>query len=224
MRGDQFAFAKPVEIHFQILVQETIVRRGDLTRARAAENLRRAVPRDAGVDSGHELLRREQHHSEGASTFGDVEDLLLGLCRYPASVKYRGRDLQTRVGQGWRLAYFCKTQYASLHGWEHFLRCHRTVVELLSFWRTLGIGVRISDDGGYWPRRSEKALRRRLGEMNSVVAAAAGALKDSGGGAAVESPIFQHRQFESLEAAGAQKHGRKVLRAAEIIGKLASKK
>src|ERR1039457_1529284 len=53
------------------------------------------------------------------ATPGDgSESAQLGLCRY-AGVN------------GWRLASFCKTQYASRHGWEHFLKCHRGVIKLL---------------------------------------------------------------------------------------------
>ncbi|MGD1086101.1 MAG: hypothetical protein ABSA47_15305 [Verrucomicrobiota bacterium] len=151
----------------------------------------------------------------------DSEHLLLGLCRYPATVRHRGRELPTKLGEGWRLCSFCKTQYASLHGWEHFFRCHKTAIELLSFWRSLGVEVRISDEGGYWPRRSESALRRNLDEMNGIVAAMSGALKDGAGGQSVESPIFQHPQFERLEAEGAQKQSRKMRQALEVIGKIA---
>ncbi len=150
----------------------------------------------------------------------DSEGLLLGLCRYPSFVNHHGRQLPTRLS-GWRLRYFCKTQYASLHGWEHFLRCHRTVIDLLVFWRTLGAKVRINDEGGYWPRKSVATLRRNLDEMNGIVAAMGGALKDSGGDATVESPIFQHPQFERLEAEGERKHGRRMKQAVQIIRKIA---
>lgn len=153
----------------------------------------------------------------------DCEPLLLGLCRYPTTVRHRGRDLPTKVGAGWRLRCFCKTQYASLRGWEHFLRCHRTVIDLLNFWRTLGVQVRISDDGGYWPRRSETTLRRNLEEMNGIVAAMGGALKDAGGEGSVESPIFQHPQFERLEAEGGRRQGQRLKEAVKVVARLADR-
>src|SRR5207302_341041 len=90
----------------------------------------------------------------------DCEPLWLGLCRYPARVWHVGRQVSTRLGSGWRFARFSKTQFACIHGWDHFLRCHRGIIELLVAWRTLGLRVDISDEGEYWPRRSVTALRR----------------------------------------------------------------
>ncbi len=138
----------------------------------------------------------------------DCEPLWMGLCRYPRLVWSLGREVPTRLGTGWQWAGFSKTQYASLHGWEHFLRCHCAVVELAAAWRTAGVRVKISDEGGYWPHRSIKVLRENLEQMNCAVAGAAGALKDmdealSGESSRVESPIFRHKDFERLEAAGA---------------------
>ena len=64
--------------------------------------------------------------------------------------------------------------------------------------------VKISDEGGYWPRGSMAALRRNLDHLNGLVAATAGVLKDAAadGEHAVQSPIFGHKDFERLEAAG----------------------
>ena len=142
----------------------------------------------------------------------DCEPLWLGLCRYPASVETELGQRRTRLGDGWQFSRFSKTQYASLHGWEHFLRCHRAIIELLAAWRDLGIAVRVTDEGSYWPRRSERLLRRNLEEMNGAVAAAAGSLKDTSeelGRTGVVAPIFKHRHFERLEAEGAARLGAK---------------
>jgi hypothetical protein len=152
----------------------------------------------------------------------DCESLLLGLCRFPATIEHRGRQLPAKLGQGWRLRSFCKTQYASLHGWEHFLRCHRTAIELLNSWRKFGVNVRISDEGDYWPRRSESALRKNLDELNGICAATAGALKDAGSGRhPLAAPILAHPRFEHLEAEGIARHGAKIRRAAKIAAKIA---
>jgi hypothetical protein len=140
----------------------------------------------------------------------DCEPLTLGLCRYPERVLHRGKSIPTKLGGGWRFAGFSKTQYASLHGREHFLRCHRAAIDLLAALRPLGFRVRINDEGEYWPRRSVTALRRNIGQMNALVAGAAGALKDMGDGGGVESAIFAHQDFERLEAEGAPEAGERL--------------
>lgn len=142
------------------------------------------------------------------------EPLRLGLCRYPARVKdpLTGRPRVVRR-RGWRLSGSCKTQYASLHGWEHFRRCHVAAVDLLVAVSDLGVEVEINDEGGYWPSRDESELRRSVDRMNGIVAAFAGALKDvtdETGGAPVQSPIFAHPQFERLEAEGIARDGEHV--------------
>jgi hypothetical protein len=150
----------------------------------------------------------------------DCEPLRLGLCRYPATVRNQGQLRRTRLGRDWQLKGFSKTQYASLHGWEHFLRCHRAVVDLLLGCQRVGMGVTISDEGGYWPGRRTAALRQILEEMNGVVAAAAGALKDLDDGSIgprVKSPIFAHARFERLEAEGVAQVGPRLGRLVRAV-------
>lgn len=135
----------------------------------------------------------------------DCEPLYLGLARYPETVWAGGKMRRTNL-HGWRWIGFCKTQFASLHGWEYFRRCHLAVLGLLEAARELGCRVTVSDEGEYWPRRNEAALRRNVGMMNCAIAGAAGAMKDfdgEKGAAGVQSPIFAHPQFEHLEAKGA---------------------
>ncbi len=152
------------------------------------------------------------------------EPLRLGLCRYPKQVKdpATGRMRVVRR-EGWRLAGYCKTQYASLRGWEHFRRCHVAAVELLAGLTTLGVKVTINDEGGYWPGRDEAELRRCVERMNGIVAAFAGAMKDAGDeedGRNVQSPIFNHPQFERIEAEGMAREGQKVRAAVTVARKL----
>ena len=153
----------------------------------------------------------------------DCEWFWLGLCRYPASVAMGGRDRATRLGGRWQFAFFCKTQYASLRGWENFVRCHVGAVELLGEWRKLGGRVKISDEGGYWPRRDLATLRKNLDRMNGIVAAFAGAVKDATEGddrSPVQSPIFAHPQFERLEAEGETANADAVAAAVKAISSL----
>jgi hypothetical protein len=149
----------------------------------------------------------------------DCELLWLGLCRYPATVRQNGRDIATRFGRGWHLHGACKTQYASQHGWEHFHRCHTTAITLVRRWAALGARVRIVDEGGWWPRRSATTLRQKLDEMNGLVAAFAGAMKDATdeGGPSIRASIFAHPRFEHLEAEGAARHGAILEAARQIV-------
>lgn len=141
----------------------------------------------------------------------DCESVTLGLCRYPASITHQGRRMKT-PSAGWNLQSFCKTQYASLHGWDEFRRCHVLVIDTLLIWQRLGVGVSITDEADYWPGRHETALRENLNQMNRIVAGLGGALKDAAdeGGPKIQSPIFSHPQFEILEAEGMTAHGHAI--------------
>lgn len=159
-------------------------------RRLAVEWRTRRVPGQPHTFTGEEVQPLTGHLFRAGVGRG-CEPLLLGLCRYE-----RG---------GWRLKSFSKTQYASLHGWEHFLRCHTAVIDLLATAECAGLKVAINDEGDYWPRRNLKRLRENLDQMNSAVAALAGCLKDADEdteGARVESPILAHPHFEQLEAEG----------------------
>lgn len=154
------------------------------------------------------------------------EPLVLGLCRYPATVKAPGGEAWLSSGKydGWHFLASCKTQYASLHGWEAFRRCHLAAVDLALAGQSLGVDVRIEDEGGYWPGRNEVALRAAVERMNRLVAGLAGALKDeaddAGNSLSVESLILEHPAFERLEAeAQASADARKVGDALRVVTK-----
>ena len=146
------------------------------------------------------------------------ESASLGLCQYRRRVPYmlHGRygSVRTDYTGGWLFKGSCKTQYASEHGWEHFLRCHKMILSILNFWRQMGVTVEVSDEGGYWETKSEQKLRATLESYNGLIAAVAGAFKDasdtSGKGGSVESPIFAHGEFERLEAQGWQDFGKQL--------------
>jgi len=148
------------------------------------------------------------------------ESALFGLCQYPRTTPPLPFGMSTGLGSGWVLKNYCKTQYASEQGWEHFLRCHKMILSILKFWRQMGVHVEVNDEGEYWETGSEKKLRAALDGYNGLVAALAGAFKDasdaSGKGGSVESPIFARSDFERLEAQGWQEFGKKLsqLRAA----------
>lgn len=179
------------------------------------------------------LVREDAHTTRGVEvpaatgfvfpvTLGeDSEPLRLGLCRYPAQVIDRSTGRSRAVRQrGWRLGGCCKTQYASLHGWEHFLRCHTAAVDLLAALRGPGLRVTIHDEGDYWPTRDATRLRCKVDQLNGIVAAVAGTMKDAAdadGGAPVQSPIFAHPQFERIEAEGAAANPEHLAAAARAL-------
>lgn len=134
------------------------------------------------------------------------ESAQIGLCRYEGV-------------PGWRLRSYCKTQYASRHGWEHFLKCHRAVVELLWAAEDLGLGVSVDDAGNLWKTGSHKVLRQNLEQHDRCIAAFGGALKDlaESVGETIDAPIFDHPKFEHLEAAGITEHGAKIARAVRAV-------
>jgi len=146
------------------------------------------------------------------------ESAHFGLCQYPRQAPYEMRGqtgwVPTGYRRGWLFKGSCKTQYASEHGWEHFLRCHKMILSILNFWRQMGVHVEVNDEGSYWETGSEKKLRDALQGYNNLVAALAGAFKDasdaSGKGYSVESPIFARGDFERLEAQGWQEFGKKL--------------
>jgi hypothetical protein len=139
------------------------------------------------------------------------ESVLMGLCRYENV-------------SGWRLQGFCKTQYASRHGWEHFLKCHRSVIKLLRAAEDLGLRLNVHDEGELWESGSTDRLRRNLNKYNQCVAAFGGALKDAAGaeGSTVQSEIHHHPDFERLEASGMAAFGEQVHSAVRGVKRLVS--
>jgi hypothetical protein len=141
-----------------------------------------------------------------------------GLCQYPREAPYQlhGRTgwVKTEYRRGWLFRGACKTQYAAEHGWEHFLRCHKTILSILKFCRSLGVMVKVNDEGGYWRTRSENRLREILNRYDGLIAATAGVFKDAmherASGLSVEAPILARKDFERLEAEGWQEFGGRV--------------
>ncbi len=139
------------------------------------------------------------------------ESATFGLCQYPHRTPFRTGSVPTGYTRGWLLKSSCKTQYAGEHGWDHFLRCHKQVISLLDFWRSLGVTLKVSDEGEYWQTRSVRKLAERLRQNDRLVALAAGALKDASDDSAgpwrIQSPIFDYADFERLEHEGPLEFG-----------------
>jgi hypothetical protein len=104
----------------------------------------------------------------------------------------------------WSWQCSCKTQYASAHGDDHFLKCHTSVVKLLDAAKRIGIGVDVYDEAGFYESRDESELLASVDKMNRLVAQFAGKFSDAfaeagGDSRQVQGEIFQHPDFERLE-------------------------
>ncbi len=100
----------------------------------------------------------------------------------------------------WYWNGFCKTQYASTIGEEHFLTCHRMVISLLDEARRIGFDVTVHDEGQYWETRDAELLLSEVRRSNVIIAHLAGALHDAiSPEHNVEAEIFSHPEFEHLE-------------------------
>lgn len=94
----------------------------------------------------------------------------------------------------------CKTQYASVVSEAHLIKCHTSLVALLDYAITVGVGVIVRDETHYWETRDEARLISEVREMNRIVAAFAGRFADAIEPAHdVQAPIFEHPRFERLE-------------------------
>ena len=100
-----------------------------------------------------------------------------------------------------------KTQYASVLGDNHLIRCHTSLVALLDKAAELGFDVTVRDETHYWETRDTNVLLSEVREMNRIVAQIAGnfhdALCEHG---QVGGAIFDHPEFEELETRGGPDH------------------
>lgn len=127
----------------------------------------------------------------------------LGLCRFPSRIEIDNKSIETELGISWRWSSFCKTQYAMQGGLEHFLKCHLTIIKMLDFAKELGILKRVSDEGGYWEKRSIQDLVKGIGEWDSYIAAQVGTfLSKIPEGGHVEADILKRSDFKHLEMKG----------------------
>ena len=137
-------------------------------------------------------------------TVGDeCEPMNVILAQYPLIIEQMGKEIRTNL-DGWRGRGFCKTQYASSVSIEHFLRCHLSVIKMLDAADELGILAQVNDEGEYWGKRDVKALAKKVGEWNCLLAGVVGVLKDQAEetGHSIEAAILGNPAFEHLEAKG----------------------
>jgi hypothetical protein len=203
--------ARAMDLPFQ-QVGEVVELAGDACNFRGYERdhpLRWLV-----IQAGQRVNREDVYyevtpkHLIAFSTFpGEgCEQANFGLCAYPGKLRVedprtgQARSLMTGL-KGWSWGSFCKTQYASQHGVEHFLRCHLSVIRLLDHAHQLGILHHVNDEGKFWEQRDVKALAQEVGLWNEMIAGLAGRLKDQFG-EDLMAPITDYPDFEHLEAKG----------------------
>ena len=129
------------------------------------------------------------------------ESMNIGLCVYPEEICVRTEEYN-RACRGWRKWYkvrqskylhwnsFCKTQYASEIGTNHFVKCHLCVIRMLDKAKELGILHEVHDEGGFWKTRNLNKLIQNLDDYNVFVRAFLTALESIvGSPRAIESPI-----------------------------------
>ena len=121
----------------------------------------------------------------------------------PASFALAKLDEQD-ASSPWSWQAFCKTQYASAHGEDHFVKCHTSVVILLDAAKRIGIAVNVYDEAGFYESRDESQLLASVHTMNRLIAQFAGQFSDAyaeagGDSRQVQGEIFQHPDFERLE-------------------------
>lgn len=164
-------------------------------------------------DAGYEVVDEPTRRYRPIEAPPEVPSVTLGFAVVPGDrseaatfvlTRLRGAEVSTR----WWDHCCCKTQYASVLGDEHLLRCHGSLVTLLDAARELGLDVVVRDETGYWDSRDPAQLVAAVAEMNRVVARFAGAftdaMRDAGGDSrGVQGAIFEHPDFERLEGGGA---------------------
>jgi hypothetical protein len=122
----------------------------------------------------------------------------------PAALGALQVSLPHGAASPWEWHCFCKTQYASVHGDDNMLRCHRSLVALLDSARALGFELQVTDETGYWESRDPTLLMTSVNRMNQLMAQFAGtftdAVRDAGlDSRGIEGEIFRHPDFERLE-------------------------
>ena len=101
----------------------------------------------------------------------------------------------------------CKDQYANdprAGGWPNFVKAHLSVLAICEKFQSVGFKVMVMDEGEFWETKDLKKLAKKIGEYDGLVAAMAGAWKDTArsAGQTAVSAMDGRPDFEHLEAGG----------------------
>jgi hypothetical protein len=117
----------------------------------------------------------------------------------PAPIGFLKRRDPEADREEWFWYTSCKTQYASVVSEKHLITCHSALVSVLDRAIEIGVDVVVRDETGYWESRETSVLVESVREMNRIVAAFAGAMRDALPSMRVGGAIFQHPRFEWVE-------------------------
>ncbi|MGQ0643693.1 MAG: hypothetical protein ACT4P6_23340 [Gemmatimonadaceae bacterium] len=178
------------------------------------------VPHITAIFSREELYARtlgvERFRCDGNDVYEAVHvphDLTsvaygFGVLVGPGSEPAALGAVQLRLPGGQASSWFwhccCKTQYASAHGDDNLLLCHRALVDLLEAARSLGFELEVRDETGYWESRDPQHLVASVQRMNQLIAHFAGTFTDAArdvghDSRSIQAEIFRHPDFERLE-------------------------
>ncbi|MBE0541944.1 MAG: hypothetical protein IH623_11200 [Verrucomicrobia bacterium] len=105
-------------------------------------------------------------------------DLLPGPGTEIARMRLRNEESEL-----WTGSWDCKTQYAGCAqygGPANFLEAHGCLIKALDIGYSSGLVETVSDDGGYWSRRSIEKLLERFHAYQSLVASLVAQVRDAG--------------------------------------------
>jgi hypothetical protein len=126
--------------------------------------------RYVGEDSHYTAVPPTELHYFHVRPGPGSDSAVFFLAKYPKSVSANGRLRRVPRASVWSSQSWCKTQYASNHGLENFLRCHLGVIAILDKARELGLSVTTHDDGHFHGTRSVPRLIEAVKQWNELVA------------------------------------------------------
>lgn len=86
--------------------------------------------------------------------------LHIALCKYPTEyTAYDGVVIPTHIPPYYIYDGWVETEDAAEKGAEHFMRCHRAVIEIIEKLQEVGFLIKMEDKAGYWPNHSVKNLQ-----------------------------------------------------------------
>jgi hypothetical protein len=97
------------------------------------------------------------------------DSAIVGLCRFPAVVKFGGREIQTGLLEGWHFQGSCRTQNPVQRNFEEFKKRHAGLIDLLATLQEHEIEIDVEDDGDFWQGRNAAVLEEKFnGELESA--------------------------------------------------------